>query len=187
MLTHNPPAVNCFKYFTAKSTLVSILLHYFLLCCSHDCNVDAHAKNIPTLVVVLCPILCQRKLLTQQLTTKFLLLSTHSSGAPRGYLCVHMYTDWLYRCLVVSLGLDQCTQAVQYIPRPTYRRLPTNQGPAGGYSSDQSEAEKIRHSDTHIGSLYIDKCIASLFGVGQVGRLSDAFRRTKRTRQARFS
>ena len=68
MLTHNAPAVNCFKYFTAKSTLVSILLHYFLLCCSHDCNVDAHAKNIPTLVVVLCPILCRRKLLTQRLT-----------------------------------------------------------------------------------------------------------------------
>jgi hypothetical protein len=77
------------------------------------------------------------------------------------YLCVHMYTDLLYRCLVVSLGLDQCTQTVQYIPRSTYRRLPTNQGPAGGYSSDQSEAEKIRQRDS-IGSLYIDGIIWSL-------------------------
>ena len=31
------------------------------------------------------------------------------------------------------------------------------------------------------------KLIASLFGVGQAGRLSDAFRQTKQTRQARFS
>ena len=79
MLAHNAHAVN-----------ISPESRYF---CQYCCNVDAHAKNIPTLVVVLCLIFCQPKLLTQRLTTKFLILSTHSSGAPRGYLCVHMYTD----------------------------------------------------------------------------------------------
>ena len=49
MLVHNAHAVYCLKYFTLKLTLVPILLHYFYLCCAHDCNIDAHAKNIPTL------------------------------------------------------------------------------------------------------------------------------------------
>ena len=67
MLVHNAHAVYCLKYFTAKLTLVPIFLHYFYLYCAHDCNIDAHAKNIPTLFMN------DFVLLTQQLTLKFLL------------------------------------------------------------------------------------------------------------------
>ena len=130
--------VFCFKYFTAKLMLVPV----FQLCCAHNCHVDAHAKNIPALIInVLCPILCKHKLLTQQLTVKFL---PHpqlggTSGVSVCTLVLHVHWLCLYSCFIVSQRPDQCTQAAQY------RRLPTNQGPAGGYSSDQSEAEKIRH------------------------------------------
>ena len=73
MLAHNAHVVYCSKYLTAKVMLMPITLHYFWLCLAHDCNVNAHAKNIPTLLMnVLCPILCKRKLLTQRLKAKFL-------------------------------------------------------------------------------------------------------------------
>ena len=115
-----------------------MLVPVFQLCCAHDCNVNAHAKNIPALIInVLCPILCKRKLLTQQLTVKFL---PHPLLGGTSGVSVCTLVLCLYSCLVVSKGPDQCTQAAQYRPRPT------NQGP-DSESSGQSEAEKIRQSD----------------------------------------
>ena len=74
ILSHNAHVVYCSKCLTAKFMIVPILLHYFWICLAHDCNINAHAKNIPTLLMsVLCPILCKRKLQTQWLTVKFLL------------------------------------------------------------------------------------------------------------------
>ena len=129
--------------------LVPILLHYFWLCCVHDCNVDAHANNIPTLFItaVLCPILCKRKLLTQQLTVKFLLHPKLGGTLGVSVCTLVLYVHWLclYNCLVVSQRPDQCTQAAQY------KRRPTNQGPASE-SSDQSDClknETLTHSLTH--------------------------------------
>ena len=138
-----------------------MLVPVFQLCCAHNCHVDAHAKNIPALIInVLCPILCKRKLLTQQLTVKFLPhpLLGGTSGVSVCTLVLYVHWLCLYSCFMVSQRPDQCTQAAQY------RRLPTNQGPAGGYSSDQSEAEKIRHphrvtesqSQGQTSALYID-------------------------------
>ena len=139
ILSHNAHAVYCSKYSTAKLMIVPILLHYFWLCLAHDCNVNAHAKNIPTLLMsVLCPILCKRKLQTQRLTVKFLL---HPKLGGTSGVSVCTLVLCLYSCLVVSKGPDQCTQAAQYRPRPT------NQWP-GSESSDQSEAEKIRHPES---------------------------------------
>ena len=70
-----------------------ILLHYFWLCLNHVCNVNAHAKNIPTLLMtVLCPILC--KLLTQQPTAKFLLHPQLGGTSGVWYICVHLYCTY---------------------------------------------------------------------------------------------
>ena len=57
----------------------------------------------------------------------------------------------------------------------TVQTSPTNQGPAGGYSSDQLEAEKIRHSHRHIGSLYIDETIWTLIIRNQISFASKLF------------
>ena len=97
MLAHNAHVVYCSKYLSAKVMLVPIMLHYFGLCLAHDCNVNAHAKNIPTLLMtMLCPILCKRKLLiTQRLKAKFLV------PPQLGGICV-------YTCTVtVHLPRDQ--------------------------------------------------------------------------------
>ena len=154
ILSHNAHAVYCSKYSTAKLMIVPILLHYFWLYLAHDCNVNAHAKNIPTLLMsVLCLILCKRKLLTQRLTVKFLLHPKLGGTSGVSVCTLVLYVHWLclYSCLVVSQRPDQCTQAAQY------KRRPTNQGPASE-SSDQSEAEKIRLSQrvTEFRALYID-------------------------------
>ena len=89
--------------------LVPILLHYFWLCCAHDCNVDAHANNIPTLFItaVLCPILCKRKLLTQRLKAKFL-LHPQLGGTSGVYMCTYVlqvHWLWMYSCLVSARAL----------------------------------------------------------------------------------
>ena len=86
------------------------------------------------------------------------------------------------KCVVGTVRVKSVyTCTAQYIPLPTYRRLPTNQGPAGGYSSDQSEAEKFvtdtgrrtpdagrRTPDTghrNSSNYYIDCCIIIVFMV----------------------
>ena len=69
------------------------------------------------------------------------------------------------KCVVGTVRVKSVyTCTAQYIPRPTYRRLPTNQGPAGGYSSDQSEAEKIcdRHWTPDVGRRTPDTGIAPI-------------------------
>ena len=142
MLSHNAHALYCSKYLTAKLVIVPILLHYFWLCLAHDCNVNAHAKNIPTLLMtMLCPILCKRKLLiTQRLKAKFL-VPPQLGGTSGVSVCTPV--QWLYISLVINQGTYQSVQTVQTSPNQSgtiIRRAPralTNQ-----------IARKMRHSDS---------------------------------------
>ena len=106
ILSHNTHAVYCSKYSTAIVMLVPIMLHYFWLCLAHDCNVNAHAKNIPTLLMtMLCPILCKRKLLiTQRLKAKFL-VPPQLGGTSGVSVCTPV--QWLYISLVINQGTYQ--------------------------------------------------------------------------------
>ena len=115
MLAHNATVVYCSKYLTAKVMLVPIMLDYFWLCLAHDCNVNAHAKNIPTLLMtVLCPILCKRKLLiTQRLKAKFL-VPPQLGGTSGVSVCTPV--QWLYISLVINQGTYQSVQTVQTSP-----------------------------------------------------------------------
>ena len=117
MLAHNAHVVYCSKYLTAKVMLVPIMLHYFWLCLARNCNVNAHAKNIPTLLMtVLCPILCKRKLLiTQRLKAKFL-VPPQLGGTSGVSVCTPV--QWLYISLVINQGTYQSVQTVQRSPEP---------------------------------------------------------------------
>jgi hypothetical protein len=131
MLAHNAHVVYCSKHLTAKVMLVPIMLHYFWLCLAHDCNVNAHAKNIPTLLMtVLCPILCKRKLLiTQRLKAKFL-VPPQLGGTSGVSVCTPV--QWLYISLVINQGTYQSVQTVQTSPNQSgtsIRRALTNQKP----------------------------------------------------------
>ena len=97
MLVHNAHAVYCLKYFTLKLTLVPILLHYFYLCCAHDCNIDAHAKNIPT------PFMSCARFCAPNPATDIKVSSPPSARGLLGGICVYtcnVRTDCV--CTVVS-------------------------------------------------------------------------------------